>query len=437
MRDGCEEDVEVAPEELLRLEEALRARAEQGEVSVPPYPAVALRVQEVMARPSFGLGELAGLIGADAVLAADILRCANSVMYRRGAPVIDLTQALTRVGVQQVMRLLVVSGLARHVHSPGPLVLLRRMIWIEGLSSAAVCQELARLRGLRTEDAFTLGLLHDFGKVVAVAGLEAQLEAGPRDAVFPRDAWEAAVERLHQPLGLVMAGRWRLPRVVGEVISAHHGGGDCSDPRLLQVVEISDRVVALLLGKARVTEQDLEGVPGLAPAERAPVGRVLEQIPDFVAAFEAPNAAAAAAAPSPNIAQAPGAPPPVEAPIAEAPPATAAPRPARQPTGPRRRAARFGVSVSVARRVRTYRASALDEGSLTVSGEEPLPENRLLEAKIYGAQPFSMWVLSRACRRDGEAWVAELQPFALSGPIRELWAQLVAGDDGAGRAGTG
>jgi HD-like signal output (HDOD) protein len=393
------------PEQLWRLEQALLARAEQGEVAVPPYPAVALRVQEVMGRKSLGLGDVAEIIGADGVLAADILRCANSVMYRRGAPVIDLTQALTRIGVQQVMRLLLASGLASGAQALGPLVPLRRMAWIEGLSGAAVCQELARVRGLRTEDAFTLGLLHDFGKVVALASLEALLEQERIEAPFERAAWEAVVERLHQPLGLVMARRWTLPGIVGEVVAAHHGGRhECSDPRLLAVVQLSDRVVHLLLHKARVSEQDLAGVEGLLPAERAPIAAVLEQIPDFVAAFE--TSASTAAVPSPRIAPAPPVPSPP----------------------PGRRAVRFGLSVSVARRPRMFSATAIGEEGLLATGDEPLPENRLLEAKIYGPRPFTTWVLSRLCRRDGAAWEVALQPFALSSPQKELWSQLVAGD---------
>jgi HD-like signal output (HDOD) protein len=396
------------PEALWRLEQALQARADTGDVVVPPYPAVALRVQEVMGRKNFGLGEVAELIGADAMLAADILRCANSVMYRRGAPVIDLTQALTRIGVQQVMRLLLASGLAVSAQALGPLVLLRRMVWIEGLAGAAVSQELARLRGLRTEDAFTLGLLHDFGKVVALASLEAMIDQEKIQEAFDRADWEALVERLHQPLGLVMAGRWRLPRLVSEVVAAHHGGqGECSDPRLLAVVRASDEVVHLLLHKARVTEQDLAAVAALAPGERAPVAAVVEQIPDFVAAFETP--ASAAATPSPRIA-----PPP--------------PPPAAQAGAPGRRAVKFGVSVSVSRRPRMFSASAIDEQALLVGGEEPLPENRLLEAKIYGPQPFTLWVLSRLCRRDGAGYQVELQPFALTGPLKELWSGLVAGE---------
>ncbi len=401
---GAEAGAPDVPEPLWRIEQALAALAERREVVVPPYPAVAMRVQEVMGRKNFGLGEVAELIGADGVLASDLLRCANSVMYRRGAPVIDLTQALARIGVQQVTRLLLASGLASHAQALGPLVPLRRMVWIEGLSAAAVCQEVARLRGLRTEDAFTLGLLHDFGKVVAVAGLEALLEQEQLQVSFARAEWEGAVHRLHQPLGLAMAARWRLPGLVHEVIAGHHGArAACSDPGLLAAVTVSDEVVALLLRKARVTEQDLAEGSGLSPAERGPVARVLEQIPDFVAAFESPASSAAVAAPR----------------ISPPPPSAAA-------AG--RRPVKFGVSVSVARRPRMFSAAAIGEGDLVLRGDEPLPENRLLEAKLYGPRPFSIWVLSRRCQRDGAGYQVEVQPFALTGPLRELWSQLALGE---------
>src|SRR5512140_486721 len=160
------------------LEQAIRDLVERGTLRLPPYPAVAVRVQEALGRKDAGLAEVAQLVGADAVLAASILRCANSVMYRRGAPQTDLLQGITRIGAAEVLRLLLASGLSSGAQAVGSLVSVRRLIWIEGLASAAVCQELARLRGLRTEEAFVLGLLHDFGKIVASTALEALIAEG-------------------------------------------------------------------------------------------------------------------------------------------------------------------------------------------------------------------------------------------------------------------
>jgi hypothetical protein len=75
-----------------------------------------------------------------------------------------------------------------------------------------------------------------------------------------------------------------------------------------------------------------------------------------------------------------------------------------------------------------FSASAIGEDALVMSGDEPLPENRLLEAKVYGPQPFTIWVLSRRSQRDGAGHQVEVQPFALTGPLKELWSQLVSGE---------
>lgn len=382
-----------------QLEAAVRELAARGALRVPPYPAVAVRVQEALSRPDVGLDHVAQLVGADAALAAAILRCANSALYRRGPPVSDLLQAITRIGANEVLRLLLASGLSSPAQVVGPLVVLRRMIWIRGLASAAVCQELARLRGLRTEEAFVLGLLHDFGEVVATTALEAILEERKLEVRWPAEVWNGIVERLHVGVGVATAERWRLPPLVAEVIGAHHGkGARCGDPGLLEVVAVSDEVVALMLAATAVTAADLEAVRGVRSAdERAALERVVEGVPEFVAAFETPAAAAFVASPR------------VEA-------------PGRTLEGGR--PVRFGVSVRVARRPRLYSAVEVHPDALVLTGEEPLPEKRLLEAKIYAQEPFTAWVMTRHCVRAADGFRVEIQPFALGAELRALWGKL-------------
>jgi HD-like signal output (HDOD) protein len=193
------------------LEHAIQDLVEGGKLKVPPYPAVAVRVQEALGRKDAGLAEIAQLVGADAVLTAAILRCANSALYRRGPPVDEVLPAITRIGAAEVTRLLVASGLSGGAQAVGSLVSVRRLIWIEGLVSAVVCQELARLRRLRTEEAFVLGLLHDFGKIVASSALEALLEEGRYQGRWPLEAWASVVDDQHVPVGLATAAAWRLP----------------------------------------------------------------------------------------------------------------------------------------------------------------------------------------------------------------------------------
>jgi len=397
-------DLQAGPDAVARLERAVQELASAGDLAIPPYPAVALRVQQLMARTDFGLAEVAHLVGSDAVLAADVLRCASSAIYGRGGPVTNLTQAITRVGAQQVLRLVVASSLGVHAQAPGPLAALRRAVWIEGLAGAAICQELARVRLLRQEEAFLLGLLHDFGKIVACASLESLLAGGRLDGTWRPEDLAEAVERQHVQLGMATAARWRLPALVRQVIESHHGAGagSCEAPALLDVVRVSDEVVGLLMRQSQVSAVDLVPVKPLAGLpERDAVARVVEKVPEFVAAFERPEPPAARS------------------------PWLAAPASILEPGA---RPVRFDVTVSLARRVRRYAAEAVGERALAMTGHEPLPEGQLVEATLHSPpEPFRIWALARRSRPHGGAFQVELQPFALKGTERVFWRHLLGG----------
>jgi HD-like signal output (HDOD) protein len=352
-----------------------------------------------MSKGSFGLAEVAHVIGSDATLATDVLRCANSAFYSRGTSVRDLTQAITRVGAQQVTRLVLAASLACHPRAPGPLAPIRRIAWIESLASAVVAQELARLRRLRPEEAFLLGLLHDFGKIVACAGLERLLSRRHGAAAHALEPLVQIVEQQHVALGAVLADRWKLPRLVSQVIASHHAAGPvfCDDPALLDVVRVTDEVVALLTSRCHVGAADLAPVRALKGLEeREVIARVLEKIPEVIAAFEKPEAALDGehlAPPAPALAA--GA-----------------------------KTVRFGVTVVLAR-PRAYTAEIISEDGLVLSGSEPLPASRLVEATLHGPPaPFRVWALTRWSRPRRGAYQVELRPLALRGVERMFWENL-------------
>jgi HD-like signal output (HDOD) protein len=387
------------------LEDRLAVAVASREVTLPPYPAVALKVQELLARNA-GMAEVARSVGADSALATDVLRCANSAMYRRGGGASNLTQAITQIGTQQVMRLALASGLAARTLSSGPLAPLRRACWIEGLASAAVCQELARLRHLPADKAFLLGLIHDFGKIVALASLESICERVHSRYTAPAEAFLRLVESHHVELAVALARRWSFPDPLREVIAAHHGEGTVKEVALLGAVIASDQVVALLRQGPAVMAADLASKAGLNGLDEVnAVRHLVVQIPEFVAAFE-----------------------PETLPRDEAGSAVARPGPREI----RPLATAFPVQVVLARKVREYRAVALDERAIVVEGSDSLPENRLIELTLLGAQDsFGVWTLPRGMQaaEDGSIRI-ELQPYALDGVSQARWAALARSSAG-------
>src|SRR5262245_20888811 len=134
--------------------DALLGLVAKGAVKVPPYPAVAMRLTQIISGGQYGLPELSKLIAQDPMLAADVLRCANSSVYARGAEVTSLGQAVSRIGAREVAQLALASGLSSAANGAGPLQNLKREIWQRSVAAALVCQVLAAKRGLPVDEAF-------------------------------------------------------------------------------------------------------------------------------------------------------------------------------------------------------------------------------------------------------------------------------------------
>jgi HD-like signal output (HDOD) protein len=386
------------------IDVALREVIEQKAVQVPPYPAVALRVQELVRRESFGLAELTSCVASDQALAADALHVANSAVYSRGHQATTLNQAVTRIGAREIARLAIASGLGAQARVSGPLATLRRRVWLEGLACAGVAQELARCRGLQMEEGFLVGLLHDFGKVVAIACIEDLL--GRRRALpQPFDYWAAVLDRFHRDFGLAMAARWKLPEFVSDVIALHHAEdvSAASQPEMVKLARASDAAVRLLLERLWITPEDLEAVPELNERERHHVALTLERLPGFLASFEGPG----------------DMPPGRSALVEKEPPAEL------DHTFPLDQ----DVKVRVARFLLDYRALAIAPDLMLISGQQQLPEHVLMEVKelkLQGRPTFAVWVTGfRSWQAENGAYYMLVRPIALNAASRERWEALV------------
>ena len=374
-------------------------------VKVPPYPAVAMRVDEMVGRQDYGLAELSRLVASDQSLAADALRCANSAFYSRGAEVTSLNAAITRIGAKEVVRLALASGLGAHARKPGPLAALKRRVWLEALAGAALAQELARKRGLSPEEAFVCGLLHDFGKMIAIACVEEILRTQRDQRRRPAEAWVAIVDRFHVELGLVLASQWKLPQLVSDVISLHHApdASGAESPAMVELMATADEVVALLADHSWITAEDLGVVSSLTSSECELTARVLEKLPGFIAAFEGGAAV----------------------PAAEQSAIEARPPPALQ-VAPK--VVDLPVKVTVNRAPRAYRATHITASHLTVFGAAPLPENVLVEVTLgdaaQGMPPLTCWATAKLSWPEKGGHTVLLQPFALNGQATAIWKAL-------------
>ncbi len=249
------------------------------EVRVPAFPPSANRLAAIANREDFSLTELTNVVRADEVLAATAVRYANSAAMARRGSVASIDEAVGRLGAKQIVRLAFAAGIGREAMTTGSLRRLRRRVWREGLFSAELCRELAGGRGVRPEVAFTSGLLHDFGKVVALGCLETILKATP-GARVSEERCSHVVELYHVELGVLVATRWNLGAELIESIGHHHVPPQPGS--LNELLTVVDRLVS----SHGAGEADRYGV-GLTASEWQAVQPLLRSLPKLLTSLEA------------------------------------------------------------------------------------------------------------------------------------------------------
>ena len=253
------------------LRTALGEVVARGDFQVPPYPAVALRLQRILARPNYALAEVADTIAADPVLAARVLAVVNSALYRAAEDITSLPRAVNRLGARAVSSLAFAVGVGASATQAGALFDVKYRVWRRSITCALACQKLAPLRGLDPNEGFLAGLIHGFGRSVAVAAIEQLLAAQRSVAPLELMQWLAAAEEQRGTLALAVATRWQLPAVILEALRVDHvtsamGALVAEGERIAEGLESSWRPEAASPAEARALDELIAGLPAALDA---------------------------------------------------------------------------------------------------------------------------------------------------------------------------
>jgi HD-like signal output (HDOD) protein len=389
------------------LEDQVRNLALQGNLKIPPYPGVALKLQKLIGDGNYGMADLSRIASSDAVLSATILRMANSAYYRGLARVISVSEAINRLGAEELCRLSLAVSLGAVAAAHGPLAELRRSTWRQALGSGLCCQVLAPMRLLPPQQGFLCGLLHDFGRVVALASLEELLPARPFSALNETE-WMSIVDRLHVDLGALVAQRWNLPELLVEVIANHHKPEVKGQPRpFVDLVNAADQVVVMLEECPYLLGRDLLGLPGLRSRQEIDaLMQYMPLIPGYISGLDETVTPGGAAGES----------------------AVAKPE---SLLGPERAPIDFPVTWARANSEVMFKARFLTPKGIAIAGHTPLYEGTVVRLRVSaGGPPLEMSGRVVMCRPESpRGFYVEVKLFVLPGPAQSWWSGAVPGGE--------
>jgi HD-like signal output (HDOD) protein len=359
---------------------------------VPAYPAAALRLRRLMASDNYGVPQISEAVSSDPALAATVLRLANSPLYRPdGPPITALGRAIHRIGVRSLSTVATASGVGAQACARGPLLDLKYAVWRRAVTCALICQKLGPARGLDSEEAFLAGLLHGFGRTVALACLEAVLgTSSPPRPLTPAE-WMSMIDEHRGALAKAVAEQWELPSELAAAIGATSSNEASALASLLVVAEEFAHSIEQNHGEENASLND---------RDKRLLRELCEVLPGAIAAL-------------------------VEAPQGNRPPPPSAiAKPATALKGQLRELALEATDIR-ARAGSALKSTAISSDGLRLKSGRPFQEATLVHLKVHRPEaPLTVWMSVVLSAPEASAFRVEVQLFAPSRELRSDWVGL-------------
>ncbi|TDX32333.1 diguanylate cyclase (GGDEF)-like protein [Modicisalibacter xianhensis] len=279
------------------LSYGLRQSLEQCN-SLPSLPTAVLRVIELAKDPESSIQQIVATLGTDPALSVRVLSLANTVYFTRTAPVEELHQAVSRIGVERTLSMALGCSLISATDNRRLPGMDLERYWQRSLICALSAKSLAETLGLESEGGalYTASLLQDIG-MLALYALDAEryrpLLENAMDHGALIDAERECYALDHAEVGAWLAARWNLPQRTVEWIAHSHAALTSATSREAQArncLIASGRLAdAWLEGEAAlsVAIASLESYFGLdTPDMISKIMSLQEQLPSVAALYE-------------------------------------------------------------------------------------------------------------------------------------------------------
>jgi putative nucleotidyltransferase with HDIG domain len=226
--------------------------------NLPPISQAALKLVNLLEQASISNDEIVQVIKCDNVLTAKLLRACNSPYFGLDEPVTSVDQAVFLLGHQQILHIVLTLafGSAMVVPLPGYAVEANEL-WRHSLLTATAAEIVAADAyelNVEAPVAFTVGLLHDIGKLALSQALTPEIQHEIRQLVEGQGCSRSEAEKKvmgadHSEIGACLLRSWNLPEDILEAVGNHHQPICEPRPKLSVVTHVAN-CLAHLAGSA-------------------------------------------------------------------------------------------------------------------------------------------------------------------------------------------
>src|SRR5277367_4900522 len=218
----------------------LAAELSSGNVDLPSFPEIAVRVRRVLSDPKSSVEQVVRVVGSEPALAARLLRISNSASLNRSGRVVnDLRTAINRIGynmvrsasmsfsMAQIRKSSKLAGLSHHLND----------LWQRSTLVAAFAYVLARnCTKVNPDEAMLAGMMHGIGKLYVLTRAIDHPELFASTSTL-----NDIISKWHASIGKAILENWDFSETMAQAVGeqADFSRTDDGPPDLRDVISVS------------------------------------------------------------------------------------------------------------------------------------------------------------------------------------------------------
>lgn len=222
--------------------------------TLTPISPIANQLLDLIDRPDSSMIEVIDIVSYDTSTTASLLKICNSAFFGLPRRVESVQQAVTLLGLNQIVELVIMSNIGKNLKKEQPGYSLRAgELWKQSVATALLAKSIAQKRNMTDiYRIFTGALLRDIGKVVLDRYVEKSFNKIDRLVLKKGLSFEEAENKIigtdHATLGGMIADKWRFSAQMAYIISKHHlSDTEARKDRETSIVYLAD-TVSLMAG---------------------------------------------------------------------------------------------------------------------------------------------------------------------------------------------
>ncbi|MBF0117828.1 MAG: HDOD domain-containing protein [Desulfobacterales bacterium] len=206
----------------VNIAEEIISRVKKGEINLPSLPQIIIKFNELIEKGA-GIKDVADLLKQDMAISSKLISVSNSSYYRGATENTTIEQAIKRLGLAVTRQFVeVISNRALYTVSHKNYIELIEKLWEHSLACAYAAQLTCQILNIKLpNDAFTMGLFHDVGKLLLLQVIGEIEVKNPTVQRINRTELLKTIASFHGKFGAVILKRWDFPNPFIQIAICH------------------------------------------------------------------------------------------------------------------------------------------------------------------------------------------------------------------------